>query len=386
MSIITGNLKSLLTIKFKPRHDTFTDQFNRIFMVKMAMVASFLLGLNWFKDTITCIVPASAGIDKGYVAQGCWIQGFYIYKELKRVPGLLGYYGVPKDIYQDGMFEDGTLCKSSEKNCIPMTKTFYLQYQWFPFYIASLGLLYYFPYIVFRFVNTDLISLRTSIKAINVNIDDLVKNYFNYQINPPNRMRMRLFGNLGVKLSYLIVNVVAFTVTDGLINNDFGSYGFKWLGWSKGTNQESYDYTASRGSYKAGEVLLPNFGFCDLLEISQDIKQTTFNNHRFVCEISQNILYQYVLVILWFLYIIGMIISSIGFLWKLVNHFILVGFLYQGSEAKKVYEMLTFREREYLEFVRKKNMTIYGELIRKLKDDRLRDVATLKLLEDSTGF
>ena len=79
MSIITGNLKSLLTIKFKARHDSFTDQFNRIFMVKMAMVAAFLLGLNWFKDTITCIVPATAGIDKGYVAQACWIQGDYLF-------------------------------------------------------------------------------------------------------------------------------------------------------------------------------------------------------------------------------------------------------------------------------------------------------------------
>ena len=75
MSMITGNIKSLLKIKFKARHDNCTDQYNRIFMVKMAMISSMLLGLNWFKDTIKCVVPNFAGTDKGYVHQACWIQG-----------------------------------------------------------------------------------------------------------------------------------------------------------------------------------------------------------------------------------------------------------------------------------------------------------------------
>ena len=75
MSMITGSIKGLLQIKFKPRHDPFTDQFNRIFMVKMTLVSSMLLGLNWFKDTITCIVPGTAGINGGFVHEACWIQG-----------------------------------------------------------------------------------------------------------------------------------------------------------------------------------------------------------------------------------------------------------------------------------------------------------------------
>ena len=87
MSMITGNIKSLLKIKFKARHDNYTDQYNRIFMVKMAMISSMILGLNWFKDTITCIIPGTAGIDKGYVNQACWIQGtvlvfFYLFSKL----------------------------------------------------------------------------------------------------------------------------------------------------------------------------------------------------------------------------------------------------------------------------------------------------------------
>ena len=73
--MITGNIKSLLQIKFKNRHDNYADQYNRIFMVKMAMISSMLLGLNWFKDTIRCTVPNFAQLDKGYIHQACWIQG-----------------------------------------------------------------------------------------------------------------------------------------------------------------------------------------------------------------------------------------------------------------------------------------------------------------------
>ena len=85
--MITANIKSLLQVKFKARHDSYTDQYNRIFMVKMAMISSMILGLNWFKDTITCIIPGTAGIDKGYVNQACWIQGtvlafFYLFSKL----------------------------------------------------------------------------------------------------------------------------------------------------------------------------------------------------------------------------------------------------------------------------------------------------------------
>lgn len=374
MSMITGNLKGLLTIKIKARHDNFTDQFHRIFMVKMAMVASFLLGLNWFKDTITCIIPGTAGIDKGYVHQACWIQGFYVYKDLPlEKTHSLQYYGIPKDLEMDGMFPNGELCQvGSSPACVAMAKTFYLQYQWFPFYIAVIGFLFYMPYILFRFINNDLISLKTTIKGIDPDIDSIVKNYFNYQINPKFRQQLRLAANIIVKICYLLVNVIAFTATDSLLNGDFRKYGSQWIDWSKKTNEMAYDYTSSRNMIKPGEVLLPTFGFCEVLELGKDIKHTLYNNHRFVCEISQNVLYQYVLILLWFLYIFGMVVSCIGLIMKLVDHLITITcFLSQGSQAKKVYQALTLRECEYLEFIRKKNMPVYGKLIRKLKEERL---------------
>lgn len=370
--MITGNIKGLLQIKFKARHDSYTDQYNRIFMVKMAMISSMLLGLNWFKDTITCVIPGTAGIAGGYVHQACWIQGFYIYKQLNQVHGDLRYYGLPNALANDGMKPDGTLCEVGERQCMPMEKTFYLQYQWFPFYVAAIGFLFYLPYILFRYINTDLISLKGTIKAVEVDIESVVKNYFNYQINPPMRMRLRIVANIFVKFCYLIVNVIAFVVTDGLLNGDFRNYGSQWINWSKGSNERAYDYTQSRQRIKPGEILLPTFGICDVLELGKDIKHTLTNNHRFVCEISQNVLYQYVLILLWFLYIFGMVISCVGLIMQMVDHGITMAcFLSQGSQAKKVYQSLTLRECEYLEYIRKKNMPVYGKLIRKLKEERL---------------
>ena len=78
MSGLTGNIKSLLQVQIKPRHDSYTDQFHRILMVKVCMAASMLLGLTWFKDTINCIVPGNAGIDEGFVNQACWINGKFL--------------------------------------------------------------------------------------------------------------------------------------------------------------------------------------------------------------------------------------------------------------------------------------------------------------------
>ena len=78
MSGLTGNIKSLLKIQIKSRHDSFTDQFHRIFMFKVCMAASLLLGLTSFKDTVNCIVPKDGKIDKDYVNQACWINGKFL--------------------------------------------------------------------------------------------------------------------------------------------------------------------------------------------------------------------------------------------------------------------------------------------------------------------
>ena len=46
------DIKKLLSIKIKPRKDPYTDQFSRIFMVKMMMLTATVTGLSWAKDKV----------------------------------------------------------------------------------------------------------------------------------------------------------------------------------------------------------------------------------------------------------------------------------------------------------------------------------------------
>ena len=69
-----------------------------------------------------------------------------------------GYYGIPYKIDHDGIdSQTQQLCltnnvKVFRPECQAMTRIYYLQYQWMPFYIGALGVLYYLPYILFRCV------------------------------------------------------------------------------------------------------------------------------------------------------------------------------------------------------------------------------------------
>lgn len=89
---------------------------------------------------------------------------------------------------------------------------------------------------------------------------------------------------------------------------------------------------------KPGNALLPTFGFCEVHESAKDIKTAVINEYRFVCEISQHVLYQYVLILLWFAMIFGIVVSVIGLLAKFIGHMItMTCFLNRGPDARFVY-------------------------------------------------
>ena len=194
-NIIGGDIKELLSIKIKSRYDSFTDQFHRILMVKVFLVCSLIMGADWFKDSINCIVPESANIDSDFVSAACWIQGVYIYREMSGRISESAYYGMPKEMNRDGLTpphaDDGLtyLCQSKqradmtrrpEQACTEMEKLFYLQYQWFPFYIAGLAVLYYLPYIIYSYINCDLRNLRDTIKE-GTTASEVAEHYFDHK-------------------------------------------------------------------------------------------------------------------------------------------------------------------------------------------------------------
>jgi len=373
MSNVTGDIKKLFNFKYKTRNDSVTDQFNRVFMVKAMLVAAFLTGMNWYKDDIKCIVPKHMDTSSiaGFGGQACWINGFYVYEQLRHKENFHGYYGIPMDLNHNGTDNYGKTCEAApgKSDCKAMEKKFYLQYQWFPFYIAMLAVLYYAPYIMFGYVNNDLITLRKTIKNQKANVEDIVANYFPAKANPRNNFRVVL--NIGVKLVYLFVNVFAFLATDSVLNGEFRGFGNSWVNWSKLTNSEAHNYLGIREFLKPGEVLLPTFGFCDVLELGQDVKYGLTNDYHLMCEISQHVLYHYVLIAIWFAMIFGIVASVVGFI-ELLIRMALRSFFFAKEEeaAMKVFKHLPIRQQEYLDFVRKKNVPVYGKLIRVLYHSR----------------
>lgn len=58
MSMIATDVKGILTIKFKPRTDHLTDQYSRIFMVKLLLACTVVTGISWYTDKMNCIIPS----------------------------------------------------------------------------------------------------------------------------------------------------------------------------------------------------------------------------------------------------------------------------------------------------------------------------------------
>ena len=99
-----------------------------------------------------------------------------------------------------------------------------------------------------------------------------------------------------------------------------------------------------------------------------EIRHTFFNKNKFICEISPNILYQYVLLVLWFVMVFAIMISIVGLLLNLLGHIItVICFMREGNPAREIYRILTLRECEYLDFIRRKSIPKYGDILRKLR-------------------
>jgi len=348
-------------------------------MTKMCIVFSAVIGCNYFSDKVSCIVTNSDGMGGDFVGSACWIQGFYIYKELRHRLKECSYYGIPRNMDYDGIDKNGVLCSTQDRasdaitTCTPMEKQYYLQYQYMPFLTAAFAMLFYLPYNVFKITNSDLASLKTSVKDEAMTADGIVEGYFNYRTNSRKRMRYRCIMVVLVKVLYLLANLIAFLCCDGLLNGDYANYGSKMLAWSSLGNSEAHDHNLKiRAEPKPGNHLLPTMGYCDVQEASRDVRNTRINYHKILCEISPHVLYQYVLLVFWFLLVIGIVLSVFGIVMALVGHAVnFLVFMNAQDHSRALYKRMTTREVDYLEFIRKKNMTLYSDVLTKLRDERL---------------
>ena len=109
------------------------------------------------------------------------------------------------------------------------------------------------------------------------------------------------------------------------------------------------------------------------MEGARDNRQTIINEHKFICEYSQHVLYNYVMLILWYLFVSGFIVSSLDLLPILLDH-IYIAFLTRSRRIKRgdprrlegltrvTIMPVTHRESTYLRYTRRTDLVKYGEL------------------------
>lgn len=129
-------------------------------------------------------------------------------------------------------------------------------------------------------------------------------------------------------------------------------------------------------------------GICQLEESAKHEIQGSKNSHTVLCELSTHILYQYVLLVLWFFFCCGIAISILGLILMLLQQVVRLWSFVRGTAKSVIYRTITMREIEYLEYIKKKDLVMYGEVLRKLKQQRtdLQGKIPHSDFETSNGF
>ncbi|XP_047129730.1 uncharacterized protein LOC105849405 [Hydra vulgaris] len=370
MSFIIDDMRRVLLIKTKARHDGVCDHYSRVFMPKIMCFFSLMIGVNWYFDKLTCIIPKTLSGSHQFITDVCWINGFYIYENLTTT--MTSYYGIPKNINEDGISITGILCETSyDEGCTPMVKFYYLQYQWFPFFLASFVILYIIPHLGFKFINADLITLKNAVRVHSC--DEIFESYFNLKQNTPTQMFIKVFGSIAVKVAYIFSNVGTFYAIDHSLNKKYLNYASNWLYWTYKNNSAMFDYSIHRQSFRAGEVLLPNYGLCDVQILFSDMIESGTNKYSIICEYSTHVLYHYVLILLWFLIVFGIIFSTIGLINQTGKYFLMIYIFPRNWKNKEeVFNVIFLREKEYLIYINSQNIVLYELLLDKLRLERLK--------------
>lgn len=184
-------------------------------------------------------------------------------------------------------------------------------------------------------------------------------------------LRLRVLAHLGVKVVYLLVNCSGFWFTDKILNHRYTDYGLRWIAWSRLNNTRAYrfNHPDNLGLVpKPGDYLLPSLGFCDVQEGYKDRIEALDNKYKTICEISPHVLYQYVLLVLWFVFVLGIAASLAGVLCEFARCVAMNVRDVVRSDTKKMAayhgcEHFTFRELNYLEVIRRKNDLMYSHVL-----------------------
>ncbi|XP_066914350.1 innexin-6-like [Clytia hemisphaerica] len=373
---IIDEVRSLLSFKLKQRNDSISDQFSRIVVSKIFVLASIImLGSRFNDQDMNCVIPQNMPMSKDFVQHGCWARGFYIYPHLGNLMDQSSYYGIPRELKYKGYLKNDHkhLCELSpsgnKDQCIPMPKEYFMQFQSMPFIIFVLAYLFYVPYIVFCYGHIDIIHLKDRLQAGGIDANQICVNYFNHKVFTKCGNNLRIATEYLAKMLYIVNNVFVFYLISWLTNYRFISYGNDWIKFSQNRDASKYDFY-SQTEPTPGNRFLPTFAMCDLDVIHS---RTYSVRLTVVCEVSSYLYFQYTFVLLWFILVLSISISILGLLVHLTKHLKYIVFLCYAKKTNndllltdKLYAGLTLRETEYLDAIKYVDFTMYIQVLREL--------------------
>ena len=166
-----------------------------------------------------------------------------------------------------------------------------------PFFVAALAILYYLPYIAFRVLNKDKQQLKDSMKKDDKSAKGIVENHFrNYQAasrNEKRQMSVRVVLNIVIKILYILSNIVALLALNNVLNDEFLTFGTKFIEWTRLNNTVQYDYMGMRDHPKPGmhRFLLFLFGWGGVTK--QPLLFVWLPSNLYCSVIKQPLLYGY---------------------------------------------------------------------------------------------
>lgn len=175
--------------------------------------------------------------------------------------------------------------------------------------------------------------------------------------------------NVVIKCLYVFVNLIALFILNSSLDNHFLSYGTDWVHWKALKASLQMDFE-ERTEPTPGNRMLPTFGMCDITDSRLDNTNDYANKVKVICEVSTHILYHYVFLFLWFVLFVSLIISCFGVILYILGHLKNMKYSRKKNSPQIIYKQLTMRECEYLEFIRRRDLTMYGAVVKKLHSMR----------------
>ena len=89
--------------------------------------------------------------------------------------------------------------------------------------------------------------------------------------------------------------------------------------------------------------------------MTYDADRAIAHNHKLICEYSQNVLFHYLMILLWYLFVVGIVTSCASFIYHVKMLCGQIVIFRKELVATDNYEYFTFSECDYLQMIKKKD-------------------------------